>query len=476
MITPLMGQHQMVISSLEIGASADGFDLDHDGKPDNKLSAVGTLAKSAIQDAFNNFTIIIPMEFFDYPTNMPDDCVKFAFYLGKYQFDADMDGKKTADASGGDCNDHDPMIKPGAAEVPGNGKDDDCNGLADETVQTVATDAGPQMVVVPSTSTADMDGDGVTIADGDCDDTEPTVHKGAAEVCGDGFDNDCDGVADSGKDAMGVQTCTPFDATPDKLALDPLSFNADHTPVITFKAGDTKTPMDSMGVIQHMGEGMFLHAGPSLFSVTVPVTNGLNLDLRITGATLEGNIVTMGSDLGIKYGRLGGVLDGHTLDQIRGLSVSQINLTPENSLLDAIFANILETILGLPAAKPISPSGWDGVRPAACAEGKCCTGVNGAGVDPDAKTHKCDLGCKTPDIDVDGDGLEAFCDTDGDNTVDECVDGDGKVYFDEKGADGKVTKHCTEVTNKDGSLKFVDGISIELNFTTVPTVLPTTLP
>jgi hypothetical protein len=104
--------------------------------------------------------------------------------------------------------------------------------------------------------------------------------------------------------------------------------------------------------------------------------------------------------------------------------------------------------------------------------------MNGAGVAPDPKTHKCDTGCKTPDIDVDGDGLESFCDTNGDNAVDECIDGDGKVYFDQLSADGMtVVKHCTELTEADGkTLKFVDGISVELNFTTVPATLPTMFP
>ena len=42
----------------------------------------------------------------------------------------------------------------------------------------------------------DEDGDGYTTDDGDCDDTDPTVHPGAEDVCGDDVDGDCDGVAD----------------------------------------------------------------------------------------------------------------------------------------------------------------------------------------------------------------------------------------------------------------------------------------
>ena len=41
----------------------------------------------------------------------------------------------------------------------------------------------------------DEDGDGTSRWSGDCDDTNPTVHPGAAELC-DGLDNDCDGEVD----------------------------------------------------------------------------------------------------------------------------------------------------------------------------------------------------------------------------------------------------------------------------------------
>jgi hypothetical protein len=44
---------------------------------------------------------------------------------------------------------------------------------------------------------ADADGDGYTIAQGDCNDANAAIHPGATEVC-DGVDNDCDGTADEG--------------------------------------------------------------------------------------------------------------------------------------------------------------------------------------------------------------------------------------------------------------------------------------
>lgn len=417
-IVAYQGTHPQALSKLEIGTAADGFDLDNDGEPDNKLAAVGSIAKSAIDESLANYEIVIPLEFFDLTAAAPDECVKFALYLGDYPTDTDADGE-SAFVPEGDCNDHDAAIRPGAAEVPDNGKDDNCNGLADEDNATTPP--------TPSASTADADTDGVTVAGGDCDDTNAMVKPGLPEVCGDGLDNDCDGVADRSQDAQGVATaCSPFDATnPSDIHLDPLSFE-NGQPVIVFKDGT---------ISQRDGK-LKLDAGPGLFSVAIPVTDGITLDLRITGATIEADVVQSGEAIVLANGRLGGVIDSKTADTIRGLEVDQIGLLPENSLLDAVFANLLGPLLALPKSSMAIGAKY--------------------------------AGCRTPDIDVDQDGLESYCDSDPDDdikVVDVCIDGDGTEIRDVVDGAGVVTMQCTEAM-LDGKPRFIDGISVELNFET----------
>ena len=85
---------------------------------------------------------------------------------------------------GGDCNDAEPSVYPGAPDIPYDGIDSDCGGDSDY----------------------DVDADGYDHPDGggeDCDDADGAVHPGAVDEAYDGIDSDCVGDDDFDDDADG---------------------------------------------------------------------------------------------------------------------------------------------------------------------------------------------------------------------------------------------------------------------------------
>ncbi len=111
--------------------------------------------------------------------DVDNDGDRDAFAATWVAVDADADGYNVITEH--DCNNaagSGELVHPGAPEVMGNGKDDDCDGIADD-----------------GTSASDADADGFSIAAGDCDDTQSTVFPGNPEIL-DSLDNDCNKEVD----------------------------------------------------------------------------------------------------------------------------------------------------------------------------------------------------------------------------------------------------------------------------------------
>jgi len=98
---------------------------------------------------------------------------------------------------GGDCDDADPAIRPGAIETC-NFRDDNCNGQVDEGCQVFYRDADADGFGLWNLQIRDMtQPTRYTTIGGDCDDANANIHPVATEFCN-GINDDCDGLTDEG--------------------------------------------------------------------------------------------------------------------------------------------------------------------------------------------------------------------------------------------------------------------------------------
>ncbi|MBU0906745.1 MAG: putative metal-binding motif-containing protein [Nanoarchaeota archaeon] len=125
--------------------------------------------------------------------------------------DGDGDGYSAASCGGSDCNDGNSAVHPGASENCGNEVDDNCNGLTDLDDEECDL----------SCPDDDVDGYQDEACGGtDCDDGDDGIHPEASENCGNGVDDDCNGLIDGADpqcagpicvdgDSDGYDTCDP---------------------------------------------------------------------------------------------------------------------------------------------------------------------------------------------------------------------------------------------------------------------------
>ncbi|MEW8625005.1 MAG: putative metal-binding motif-containing protein [Candidatus Thiodiazotropha sp.] len=136
-----------------------------------------------------------------------DNTAKSEYTAGNYEFfcpapaeptctDADADGYFVEGESCGtaaDFDDGNDAAYPGATEICTDGVDNDGNGLTDT--------ADPNAIDCPVECT-DMDADGYATEGGacgaiDCNDNDDSINPGAAEICSDNIDNNCNNLTDT---------------------------------------------------------------------------------------------------------------------------------------------------------------------------------------------------------------------------------------------------------------------------------------
>jgi hypothetical protein len=217
--------------------------------------------------------------------------------------------------------------------------------------------------------------------------------------------------------ACAAAPCDFTDDDPDTLSLDASSI-----------AGGTA--VSRLRALGSAADGAVSLAGPGYLELAFPLPFGDDPSrpvddfvLPLTTSHASGVLVPTGTS----RLRVAGVLQAFRLGQLPAPVHGVLDTSPGDSELDAIFANVLGRLLGLRQ----SPEG-----------------------------------CLRADVDVDGDGLEAFCDVDdGLHRVGICIDGDGVALHD--GDNG--IADCSQAM-KHGRPRFVDGISAQLELTARPAV------
>lgn len=190
---PTAGLYKFVARTMAVDGTSDSFFVNIDAAGDVRWNVPGTynvwsenevttveLTSGAHTIGFNGRESNTRLDYF-YMIKVGDVTVTT---------DADKDGYDV----NSDCNDNDPAINPGAQEIPYNGVDENCNGMADDD---------------------DLDQDGYSYAQ-DCNDQDSSINPGATEISGNGVDENCNGMDDdvmADNSAPVITVITPDDDT-----------------------------------------------------------------------------------------------------------------------------------------------------------------------------------------------------------------------------------------------------------------------
>ncbi|MFT4623004.1 MAG: hypothetical protein ACI8PZ_001660 [Myxococcota bacterium] len=258
-------------------------------------------------------------------------------------------------ASAGDCDDADAGVSPDAQEVC-NGRDDDCDGAADDADPDLdpttraswfmdadadgfgAPGSGLTLCRAPARHVAndldcadldplrspsltetcdgepdndcdgvldprelDADGDGHSQCDGDCADADPSLHPNVVEVCN-GIDDDCDGLideADPSHDPYSCGWCPPGDLyTSSAIAVEswnPCLLDPD---VVNLCSDDPKAPDTHLsgGRLHRIRYRTDIPHREELFLFFPPSHGGSNNNIRMWAAYAGFKVISLGHD------------------------------------------------------------------------------------------------------------------------------------------------------------------------------------
>jgi len=183
--------------------NVDQCDVDGDGYPSEQGTCGGTDCDDQLDSAY-------PGAVDDTVDGLDQNCDGVDGIPPCYT-DADEDGYLAIECGGQDCDESDPLAYPGAAEIPYDGIDQDCDTF----------------------DLCDVDGDGHNATEGacggdDCNDDDATVHPGATDIPGDGVDQDCVGgdepadcTTDADADGYLAPSCGGDDCNDDDAGVNP---------------------------------------------------------------------------------------------------------------------------------------------------------------------------------------------------------------------------------------------------------------
>ena len=155
---------------------------------------------------------------------------------------------------GGDCDDGNAAIHPGAIESC-NFNDDNCNGHVDEGCQVFYRDADGDGYGLWYAQTRAMTRPaGYSTIGGDCDDANANIHPGATEICN-GINDDCDGLTDEGCAGSSANMRTGQKEMTNNLELGiSVSPNPSNKIFTVQLEGDRNNGKVTLRIMNHLGE------------------------------------------------------------------------------------------------------------------------------------------------------------------------------------------------------------------------------